>query len=161
MYTIIDHLVHNRKALEAEIERIGAIDFATFINDVDMLTVCIYASHPSLHRHYLRLPSTDIRRVAAERADHLHSHLDDIQKLARKGYFCKQLRQLLSLAKSNSDYGAKLVQVFCCMLEHRCEHHLDRLLVKNLEAYLLAKGRTDGFLLREQPDGCYRETFFV
>lgn len=138
--------------IEAEVQRIAAIRFDSFIEDIDALTVALYASHPSACAELLKLPSEDSRKLAAEIAKGLHFNPGRIPHLANTGYFNDQLRTLLCIAREDPDHGSKLVQVFLTMLEHQEEHLLDRSLVEELQVYLVLKDRSDGFLLLEQID---------
>lgn len=154
MSTLVELFTPFRQALDPEIDRIAAINFEDFIADVDMLTVVYYASHPSLwYLTSMKLPVTDFRREAAEKAKDLHCHPEQIPALVKTGFFSKQLRKLLECAKRTPDYGAKLAQVFLCMIEHREEHHLSEHFVREMWTYLEGKGYADGFLIKEQPFG--------
>lgn len=162
MSTLLELFTPFRQALEPEIERIAAISFEDFISDVDMLTVAYYASHPSLwYLQSIKLPVADFRREAAERAKDLHCHPEQIPALASAGFFSKQLRKLLDCAKHTPDYGAKLAQVFFCMIEHREEHQLSDSFVRKIWTYLESKGYASGFLIKEQPFGDVVLSLFI
>ena len=136
--------------IEHEAARIAAIDFASFLNDVDTLALALYASHPSLCAQYLSLPRTDYRRKAAYKAQTFHSNPVKLQKHILNGFFHRHLRMLLEISHANSDYGAKMVPVFACMLEHQEEHFLDALLVENIQRFMAKRDFVDGFVLLEQ-----------
>ena len=138
--------------IESEALRIADIRYDSFIEDIDALTVALYASHPSACAELLDLPPEDLRKLAAETAKGLHFNPCCIPHLASTGYFNEQLRSLLRIARDNSDHGSKLVQVFLTMLEHAEEHLLDCSLVEDLQVFLVLKDRSDGFLLLEQTD---------
>lgn len=138
--------------IEAKAQRIAAIRFDTFIEDIHALTVALYASHPSACAELLDLPSNDLRKLAAETAKGLHFNPCCIPYLASTGYFNDQLRTLLRIAREDPDHGSKLVQVFLTMLEHQEEHQLDEHLVDELQRYVALKDRSDGFILFEQTD---------
>lgn len=139
-------------SIEVEALRIAALRFDSFINDIDALTVALYASHPSAYAKLLDLPSEDLRKLAAETAKGLHFNPCCIPHLASTGYFNDQLRTLLRIARENSDHGSKLVQVFLPMLEHQDEHQLDANLVGELQKFLAIKDYVDGFVLFAQTD---------
>lgn len=139
-------------AIEAEVQRIASIDYASFVHDIDQLTVALYASHPSACAQYLKCPVGDFRRTAAEKAKELHLTPSKVRPLAASGYFNQQLRALLKVAQEHSDHGAKLVQVFNCFLEHQCEYRLDSSMVGNLQRYLALSGIAKGFIIYEQTD---------
>lgn len=162
MSTLVELFTPFRQALDSEINRIAAINFEDFISDVDMLTVVYYASHPSLwYLTSMQLPVTDFRREAAERAKDLHCHPEQIPALVKTGFFSKQLSKLLECAKRTPDHGAKLAQVFLCMIDHRKEHRLSEHLVRKLWTYLEGKGYADGFLIKEQPFGDITLSLFI
>lgn len=138
--------------IEAEALRIAAIRYDSFIEDIDALTVALYASHPSACAELLNLPPEDLRKLAADTAKGLHCNPCCIPHLASTGYFNDQLRTLLHIARENSDYGSKLVQIFLTMLEHQEEHQLDEHLVDELQHFLTLKDFSDGFVLFEQTD---------
>lgn len=162
MSTLIELFTPFRQTLDPEINRIAAINFEDFISDVDMLTVVYYASHPSLwYLSCMKLPVTDCRRLAAEKAKDLHCHPEQITALVRTGFFSKQLQKLLECAERTPDHGAKLAQVFLCMLEHREEHQLSDRFVRKIWTYLEAKGYADGFLIKEQPFGDIVLSLFI
>ena len=139
-------------SVEDEVRRIAAISYDTFIKAGDALIVAIYASHPSACAKLLHLPEGDPSRWAAEVAKALHFDLEMIQKLAAGGYFEAQLRALLEIAQKHSDHGAKLAQVFVCMLEHQQEHRLSEALVNDLQQFVAMCRFRDGFVLVEQND---------
>ncbi len=138
--------------IEAEALRIAAIRYDSFIEDIDALTVALYASYPSACAELLKLPSQDLRKLAAETAKGLHFNPCCIPHLAGTGYFNEQLRTLLRIARENPDYGSKLTQVFLTMLEHQDEHQLDNNLVVEIQRFLVMKDYSDGFLLIDQTD---------
>ena len=140
------------KTVENEANRIAAIDYDSFIEDQDALCVALYASHPFACAKLLRLPQSAPRRCAAETAKALHFNPARIPGLAAEGYFEHQLRTLLEIARKNHDHGAKLVQVFVCMLEHQQEHLLSVAMTTELEKFIVMRGLRDGFLLVEQSD---------
>ena len=136
--------------MEYEAARIASIDLAAFLCDVDTLTVALYASHPSLSAQYLSLPRTDYRFQAVHKAQTLHTNMAQLRTQVRNGYFHRQLRVLLEIGHANSDYGAKLVPIFACMLEHREEHFLDDTLVENMQCFLVKRDFVDGFVIIDQ-----------
>lgn len=139
-------------SVEDEVRRIAAISYDSFIKDGDALIVAIYASHPSACAKLLRLPEGDPSRWAAAVAKALHFDLEMIQTLAAGGYFEAQLRTLLEIAQMHSDHGAKLAQVFVCMLAHRLEHRMSEALVDDLQQFVAMCRFRDGFVLVEQND---------
>lgn len=154
MSKLADLFTPFRKSLDPEIDRIAAIRFEDFLSDPDMLTVAYYASHPSFwYPSCMQLPATDVRKQAAERAKDLHCNPEQIPALVNTGFFSEQLQKLLDCAKRTPDHGAKLAQVFLCMIEHREEHQLSDRFVDKLWKYLETKGYADGFLIKEQPFG--------
>lgn len=154
MSSLVKMFTPYRQALDHEIDRIAAINYEDFISDIDMLTVAYYASHPtSWYLRCLKLPATDFRRHAAKRAMDLHANPEQIPSLVSTGFFSNQLEKLLTCAKRTPDHGAKLAQVFFCMIAHREEHQLTDSFVNKVWTYLEAKGYADGFLIKEQPFG--------
>lgn len=139
-------------SVEDEVRRIAAISYDTFIKAGDALIVAIYASHPSACAKLLHLPEGDTGRRAAEVAKALHFNPELIPTLAAGGYFEAQLRALLEIAQKDIDYGAKLAQVFVCMLEHQQEHRLSEALVNDLQQFVAMCRFRDGFVLVEQND---------
>ncbi len=139
-------------SVEDEVRRIAAISYDTFIKAGDALIVAIYASHPSACAKLLRLPEGDPGRWAAEVAKALHFNPELIPTLAAGGYFEAQLRALLEIAQKDIDHGAKLAQVFVCMLEHQQEHRLSEALVNDLQQFVAMCRFRDGFVLVEQND---------
>lgn len=141
--------------IQHEATRIANIDFASFLSDVDTLAVALYASHPSLCVQYLSLPRTDYRRKAAYKAQTLHSTPAKLRKHILDAFFHRQLRALLEIGIANSDYGAKLVPIFVCMLEHQEEHYLDADLVENIECFIAKRDFVDGFtIISQTTDSC-------
>ena len=138
--------------IEAKALSIAAIRYDSFIEDIDALTVALYASHSSTYVELLNLPSDDLRKLAADTAKGLYCNPCCIPHLANTGYFNDQLRTLQRIARENSDHGSKLVQVFLTMLEHAEELLLDCSLVEDLQVFLVLKDHSDGFLLLEQTD---------
>ena len=137
-------------SVETEASRIAQIDFSSFLTDVDVLALALYASHPSLCAQYLPLPRTDYRRKAAYKAQTLHSNPSKLKKHILDAFFHRNLRVLLEIGHSNPDFGAKLVPVFACMLEHQEEHYLDALLVENMQRFLAKRDFLDGFTIISQ-----------
>ena len=143
------------KRIEREGARIASIEFASFLKDIDMLAVALYASHPSLCAHYLSYPITDYRRKAAEKAKGLHFNPQRIPHLVHKGFFNRQVHLLLEVGNHNADYGAKLFPVFAVLLEHQDEHHISATLVEDIHHFMAKRDFVDGFVLVEQtPDSC-------
>ena len=141
--------------IEHEAARIASIDLASFLHDVDTLAVALYASHPALSVQYLSLPRTDYRRKAAYKAKSLHSNMGKLRTHVCDGFFHRQLRALLEIGNSNSDFGAKLVPIFACMLEHQEEHFLDDTLVENIHRFLAKRDFVDGYtMLMQTADAC-------
>lgn len=138
--------------IEREAKRIAEIDFGSFLSDIDMLAVALYASHPSVCSQYLSLPVGDYRRTAAEKAKNLHLHPCEIPKLGSAGYFNHQARLLLNAGRINTDLGTKLIPVFACMLEHQDEHHLDATLIRDIQLFFAMRDFADGFTLISQTD---------
>lgn len=133
-----------------EINRIAAIPLATFVADVNALTVALYAGDVEECVAYLSLRDGDPRRMAAEEAKTFHFDMEKIQKAARRKYFENNLRKLLKIAASDSDAGAKLAQVFYCFLEHADEHHLSCALRNKMKTFLDYVGNRDGFFIKGQ-----------
>ena len=141
--------------IQREAARIANIDLASFLHDVDTLAVALYASHPALSVQYLSLPRTDYRRKAAYKAKSLHTNMDKLKAHVRNGFFHRQLRALLEIGHANSDFGAKLVPIFACMLEHQEEHFLDGTLVDNMNRFLAKRDFVDGFtIISQTADNC-------
>ena len=141
-----DTLAH----IQCEAARIANIDLAAFLCDVDTLTVALYASHPSLCAQYLSLPRTDYRRKAAYKAQSLHSNMRKLRTHICDGFFHRQLRVLLEIGHANSDFGAKLVPIIACMLEHQEEHFLDDALVDQMQRFLAKRDFVDGYVIVTQ-----------
>ena len=130
MKVIVNSSIHHnvssigKEALERiqrDAERIVRIDFASFLSNIDLLTVALYASDPAVAAQHLRHPLCDFRRRAAHRAKMLHADPSKLTAQIRSGFFHRQLRALLEIGNHNSDFGAKLVPVFNYMLEHKEE----------------------------------------
>lgn len=140
-------------SVEAEVCRIAQIDFASFLTDVDLLTLVLYCSHPSVYAQYLDLPNGDYRNVAAEKANNLST--GQISQLASEDFFNRFLRQLLDIGRYNSDWGAKLVPVFACLLEHQKEYCLDDALVDDVQMFLTKRDFVDGYtIISQDNDTC-------
>ena len=144
-----------------EIERIAHIRFHNFIKDKDMLTVALYAGHPEELVYCYYSPPGLMYQEAAEKAKDFHFNMDMIQAAAQNGYFEKNIEKLLELGESNVDYGAKLVQVFWCFMEHIKEHRLSKSIVDRMDAFIMAQGHRDGFILMKQTKDEIHERFFV
>ncbi len=141
--------------IQCEAARIASIDFASFLHDVDTLAVALYASHPALCAQYLSLPRTDYRRKAAYKAQSLHTNMNKLRTHVCKGFFHRQLRALLEIGHSNSDFGTKLVPIFACMLKHQEEHFLDDTLVENMQRFLAKRDFVDGYtMVTQTTDTC-------
>ena len=154
-------LVSDLDEKRKEINRIAAIPLATFVADVNALTVALYAGDVEECVAYLALRGGDLRRVAAEEAKAFHFDMDKIQKAARRKYFENNLRKLLKIAATDSDAGAKLAQVFYCFLEHADEHHLSCALRSEMEAFLDCVGNRDGFVIKGQRGNEIWERFYI
>ena len=139
-------------SVEDEANRIVEIDFDFFIKNRDALCLAYYASHPCTSAKMLRLPKGDYRRHAAETARVLHRKPARVQRLIAAGYFEDQLRVLLEIARKNPKHGAKLVQVFVCMLVHWMEYGLSEALAAELEAFIKMRVSHDGFLILAEDD---------
>lgn len=141
--------------MEDEASRIAAIAFESFIKNREALCMAYYASHPCTSDKMLRLPKGDARRCAAETARALHNKPVRVRQMAAAGYFEAQLHNLLEIAKKNSDYGAKLVQVFVYMIVHQQEHRLSEAIVDEMKKFVGMHDSHDGFILiAENPDEC-------
>lgn len=141
--------------IQREAERIANIDLASFLSDVNMLAVALYASDPSLCASYLPFHKGDYRRRAAEKAKGLHLNPKRIPRLICDGYFHRNLRALLEIGNHNSDFGAKLVPVFACMLEHKDGHCLDPDLISDIGRFIAKRDFVDGFTIISQTvDNC-------
>lgn len=139
-------------AIEAKVYEVAAIDFGSFITDVDTLAVVLHVSHPSVLEEYVYLPNDNACRLATEKALDWYEHPESIQSLVNQGYFTLQLRKLLTIAKADGLHGAKLVPIFTAFLEHSERYGLDHSLVHDLQMFLVLKDYTDGFLLIEQAE---------
>lgn len=139
-------------AIEAKVYEVAAIDFGSFITDVDTLAVVLRVSHPSVLEQYVYLPSSDARRVATEKALGWYEHPESVHPLVKQGYFTHHLRKLLAIAKAEDLHGVKLVPVFAAFLEHSERYGLDQSLVHELQSFLVLKDYIDGFLLIEQSE---------
>lgn len=140
---------------EAEACRIASIDFASFLTNTDTLAVALFSSHPSVCSQYLDFPEGDYRKDAAEKVKALHLTPSKIPSLATGGFFNKQLRHLLEIGNYSSDFGAKLVPVFACMLEHIDEQYLEASLVDDIQHFLAKRDFVDGFTIIDQTlDAC-------
>ena len=139
-------------SIEAKVQEIAAIDFTAFIMDFDTLTAVLYTSHPSLLSQYLHLPADDDRRLATEQVLDWHSSHECLQTLAAQGFFTRQLRELLAIAKADDLHGAKLAPVFSIYLHDPDRYLLDAALVSDLRMFLLLKSYTDGFHLVDQSE---------
>lgn len=144
-----------------EIERIAHILFHQFVTDVDMLTVALYAGHIDEAVYCMQLTPGSVPQMAAEKAKAFHFDMDMIQEAAWRGYFEKNIRKLLELGRSNNDYGAKLVQVFYCFLEHAREHRLSKSIIRQMKEFIQDQGSRDGFIIKKQANGEIHETFFA
>ena len=158
---MLRQLVPDLDVRRKEIDRIASILFHQFINDVDMLTVALYAGHIDETVYCLHLTPGSVPQIAAEKAKAFHFDMDMIQEAAWRGYFEKNIQKLLELGKSNSDHGAKLIQVFCCFLEHAREHHLSKSIIRQMKEFIQDQGRRNGFVIKKQANGEIHETFFV
>lgn len=154
-------MVPDLDAKRKEIERIAHIRFHNFIKDKDLLTVALYAGHIDEAAYCTKLPVGSVPQMAAEKAKAFHFDMKLIQKAARNGYFEKNIEKLLELGEGNPDYGAKLVQVFWCFLEHVAEHRLSRSIVKKMDEFIMAQGWMHGFIIKHQSKGEIHERFFV
>lgn len=142
-------------SVEDEANRIVEIDFDSFIKNRDALCLAFYASHPCTSAKMLRHPKGDARRRAAETARTLHRKPARVRRLVAAGYFEDQLRALLEIARKNSDHGAKLAQVFVCMLIHWMEYGLSEALAAELKEFIDMRVSHDGFLILAEDDtGC-------
>lgn len=144
-----------------EIERIAHIRFHHFIADMDMLTVALYAGHIVETVYCLHLTVGSVPQMAAEKAKAFHFNMDMIQQAARAGYFEKNIEKLLALGESNADYGAKLVQVFWCFMEHIEEHRLSKSVVKKMDQFIKDQGWMHGFIIKHQSEDEIHERFFA
>ena len=136
-----------------EIDRIASILFHKFITDMDMLTVALYAGHIDETVYCLHLTPGSVPQIAAEKAKAFHFNMDMIQDAARRGYFEKNIKKLLALGNSNADHGAKLVQVFCCFLEHAREHRLSKSIISQMKSFIKVQGQKNGFIIKKQENG--------
>lgn len=139
-------------SIEDEANRIVELEFDSFVKNRDALCLAYYASHPCTSAKMLRLPKGDYRRHAAETARVLHRKPARVQRLIAAGYFEDQLRVLLEIARKNPKHGAKLVQVFVCMLVHWMEYGLSEALAAELEAFIKMRVSHDGFLILAEDD---------
>lgn len=136
--------------IESEAARIAAICLASFLTDVDVLAVALYASDPSLCAKYLTLPLDDPRKEAAEKAAELHRSPNLVTQLAQAGYFEHQLNALLAIGHRDPDYGAKLIPVFAFMMEHHQELCLSMSQIDAINRIVAIRDFADGFVLTEQ-----------
>lgn len=159
--TFLTVMVPDVEAKRKEIDRIANICFHHFIQDTDMLAVALYAGNIFEAVCCVHSAPGSVPQMAAEKAKEFHFNMDKIQKAARSGYFEKNIEKLLELGESNADYGAKLVQVFWCFLDHIQEHRLSKALVKKMNDFIMTQGWMHGFIIKYQLNNEIHERFFV
>lgn len=135
---------------EAEALRIAQIDLASFITDIQLLTVALYCSHPTIWFKYSSLPCDDYRSISAKNANDLHHGHRVMSQFASDGFFNRQLQLLLDIGRYNSDYGRKLVPVFAFAIEHKDELLLEVPLVDDIQRFLAMRDFVDGYTMISQ-----------
>lgn len=107
-------------AMDAEIQRITAIDLHTFITDPDVLTAALYADDPYRCEDLIEnAPNEDIFSAACFAMEMLNEPLLR-DEMAYNGYFSMMAQELLKIAETRYDYGARLTRIlllFCLKAE--------------------------------------------
>lgn len=123
-------------AIEAEIQRITAIDLHTFITNHDALAVALYADDIDTCTELMDNAPTDIIASAACMAKGLQDDLWFIEENIKMGFFSEMAEKLLEIAETCYDYGARLSRVlffFCCKA---VEHNIDLEVCNSMRAFL-------------------------
>ena len=126
-------------AMAAEIQRITAIDLHTFIFDYDTLAAALYADDPYRCEDLIAdAPTDDIYSAACFAMEMLNEPLyrDD---MAYSGFFSDMAQNLLEIAKTSDDYGARLTRIlllFCLKAElYNIEPEVDEALYDFLRKF--------------------------
>lgn len=144
-----------------EVERIAHIPFHQFIADEDMLAVAFYAGRSDDVVYDIQFAPGSVPQLATEKAKSFLSDDALVHEAARSGYFEKNIQKLLQLGAGNADYGAKLVQVFCCFLEHSQDHQLSPNVLKRMRKFIDDQGDKKGFIIKHQNEHQIHNCFFA